>query len=182
MTRKDEVVFSGSGGQGIITAAIIFAEAAVLHQGLVAVQSQLYGAQARGGMTRSDVIVSEGEIHFSKVYWPNVMVCLSQRAYDSYSGMIKPGGLLIADSKLVKLESKLDARQRHLPMLDRVMAEVGSPVTLNICMLGALARIAGIVSAEAIEKVLAARVPPEFLEMNKKAFRLGMSLGQGHEL
>ena len=74
------MVFSGSGGQGVITAAIILAEAAVLHENLVAVQAQSYGPEARGGATRSDVIVSDSRIYYPKVVQPNVLVCLTQEA------------------------------------------------------------------------------------------------------
>ena len=75
------MVFSGSGGQGVITAAIILAEAAVLHENLFAGQSQSYGPEARGGATRSDVIIADSPIHFPKVLQPNVLVCLTQQSY-----------------------------------------------------------------------------------------------------
>ena len=92
------MVFSGSGGQGVITAAIILAEAAVLFENLIAVQSQSYGPEARGGATRSDVIIAETQIHFPKVIQPNVLVCLTQQAYANYFSILRPGGLFITDS------------------------------------------------------------------------------------
>ena len=73
--ERSRLVFSGSGGQGVITAAIILAEAAVLHEGLNAVQAQSYGPEARGGATRSDIIISDSEILFPKVTQPNILVC-----------------------------------------------------------------------------------------------------------
>ncbi|MCP3952204.1 MAG: 2-oxoacid:ferredoxin oxidoreductase subunit gamma, partial [Desulfobacterales bacterium] len=91
MSRK-RIVFSGSGGQGVITAAIILAEAAVLHEGMNATQSQSYGAAARGGATRSDIIISEDEINFPVVTQPNVLICLTQEAYTTFSPIIRPGG------------------------------------------------------------------------------------------
>jgi 2-oxoglutarate ferredoxin oxidoreductase subunit gamma len=78
------MVFSGSGGQGVITAAIILAEAAVIYENLNAVQSQSYGAEARGGATRSDIIISDAVIHFPKVIQPNVLVCLTQNSYNKF--------------------------------------------------------------------------------------------------
>ena len=86
------MVFSGSGGQGVITAAIILAEAAVLHENLIAVQSQSYGPEARGGATRSDVIIADSPIHFPKVLQPNVLVCLTQQSYANYFSLLRPGG------------------------------------------------------------------------------------------
>ena len=97
--EKYRMVFSGAGGQGVITAAIMIAEAAALYEGLTAVQSQSYGAEARGGATRSDVIISEKPILFPKVTQPNVLVCLTQQAYDKFSTIIRPGGLLLTDTR-----------------------------------------------------------------------------------
>ena len=94
------MVFSGSGGQGVITAANIMAEAAVIYEDLNAVQSQSYGPAARGGATRSDVIISDSVIHFPKVIQPNVLVCLTQEAYSAYYPIIRPGGLLLTELKL----------------------------------------------------------------------------------
>ena len=108
--EKCRMVFSGSGGQGVITAAIIMAEAAVIYEDLNAVQSQSYGAAARGGATRSDVIISDSVIHFPKVIQPNVLVCLTQEAYSAYYPIIRPGGLLLTDARYVKTERKVDGR------------------------------------------------------------------------
>ncbi len=90
--ERCRLVFSGSGGQGVITAAIVLAEAAVLYDNLTAVQSQSYGAAARGGATRSDVVISDSKINFPKVIQPNVLVCLTQEAYNKFSSIIRPGG------------------------------------------------------------------------------------------
>jgi 2-oxoglutarate ferredoxin oxidoreductase subunit gamma len=107
------MVFSGSGGQGVITAAIILAEAAVLYEGLNAVQSQSYGAEARGGATRSDVIISDATIDYPKVIQPNLLVCLTQDAYNKFYEIIRPGGLLITDSRYVNINKKVDAQQKE---------------------------------------------------------------------
>ena len=90
--ERCRMVFSGSGGQGVITAAIVLAEAAVLHEGLVAVQSQAYGPEARGGATRSDIIIADESIKFPKVIQPNVLVCLTQEAYNKFYQIVRPGG------------------------------------------------------------------------------------------
>ncbi len=177
--ERCRLVFSGSGGQGVITAAIILAEAAVLHEGLNAVQSQSYGAEARGGATRSDVIIADTPIYYPKVLQPNVLVCLTQEAYNKFSGIIRPGGLLLTDSRYVKTQRKVDALQRELPMYRTVLETIGKPIVFNICMLGALLALTDLVRPESILKVLESRVPPDFLEMNRKALELGMRLGEG---
>ena len=171
------MVFSGSGGQGVITAAILLAEAAVLYEDLMAIQSQSYGPEARGGATRSDVIIADSEIHFPKVFQPNVLVCLTQMAYNKFSAIIRPGGFLITDSRYVKTERKVDARQREIPMYQTVMEKIGKPIVFNICMLGALISLTGLVKAESIMKVLESRIPKDFWEMNRQALHLGIDLG-----
>ena len=176
--QRCRMVFSGSGGQGVITAAIILAEAAVLYENLTAVQSQSYGPEARGGATRTDVIISDSEIHFPKVFQPNVLVCLTQLAYNKFESIIRPGGLLITDTRYVKTERKVDARQREIPMYQTVMEDIGKPIVFNICMLGAVIKLTGLVKPESILKALEKRIPTGFLEMNQKALELGMALAQ----
>ena len=177
--ERCRMVFSGSGGQGVITAAIILAEAAVLHEELTAVQTQAYGAAARGGATRSDVIISDVPINFPKVIQPNVLVCLTQEAYNKFYDIIRPGGLLIMDTRYVQPQLKVDAVQRQLPMYETVMDRIGKPIVFNICMLGAVVGLTQLVRPESIMKVLEQRIPSGFLEMNRQALELGLELGQG---
>jgi len=176
--ERSRLVFSGSGGQGVITAAILLAKAAVLFEGKNATQSQSYGAAARGGATRSDVLISESDIYFPKVVQPNILVSLTQESYNTFSGIIRPGGLLLVDAKFVSIEKKVDAKHISLPMYDTVMEKVGKPIVFNICMLGALLGATGLVQAESILRVLETSIPKDFMEMNKKALELGMEMGE----
>jgi len=178
--ERFRMVFSGSGGQGVITAAIILAEAAVLYDDLIAVQSQAYGPEARGGATRSDVIISDTTINYPKVVQPNVLVCLTQEAYNKFYTIIRPGGLLITDSRYVKIQRKADAVQREVPIYNMVMEEIGKPIVFNICMLGVLLAMTEIVRPESIMKVIKTRIPKSFLELNQKALDVGLKLGQGY--
>ena len=145
--NRIRMVFSGSGGQGVITAAIILAEAAVIYEGLNATQAQSYGAAARGGATRSDIIISDKEINFPEVTQPNILVCLTQEAYNNYSAIIRPGGTLLTDKRYVQTTRKVDAKQIELPMYETVMEKIGKPVVFNICVLGALIGITEILQA-----------------------------------
>jgi 2-oxoglutarate ferredoxin oxidoreductase subunit gamma len=176
--EKCRLVFSGSGGQGVITAAIILAEAAVIYENLNAVQSQVYGPAARGGATRSDVIISDSEIHYPKVIQPNVLVCLTQQAYSKFYPIIRPGGLLITDTRYVETQRKVDAQQKEFAIYRTVMEHIGNPIVFNICMLGAVIRMTDLVKAESIMKVLKDRIPSGFLEMNRKALDLGINLAE----
>ncbi len=172
------MVFSGSGGQGVITATIILAEAAVLYENLNAVQSQSYGAEARGGATRSDVIISDSTIDYPKVIQPNVLVCLTQEAYNKFYPIIRPGGLLLTDTRYVQTQKKVDAQQKELPMYQNVMDRIGKPIVFNIYMLGAVIAILDLISPQSILSVLKDRIPRDFLELNRKALELGMELGR----
>jgi 2-oxoglutarate ferredoxin oxidoreductase subunit gamma len=161
----------------VITAAIILAEAAVIHEGLNATQSQSYGAAARGGSTRSDIIISDSEINFPEVTQPNILVCLTQDAYNSYSSIIRPGGILLTDSRYVQVTRKVDAKQIELPMYERVMEKIGKPVVFNICVLGALIGITEVIRAKSVMEAVADRVPKDFVDLNNRAFDLGLVLG-----
>ena len=167
--EKYRFLLSGSGGQGVITMAILLAEAAVLYEGLTAVQSQAYGPEARGGATRSDVIVSDGPIYFPKVTQPNILVALNQASFIKYQSAIRPGGILITDSHLVNVAGKLDVRHAVLEELGRVQA-------FNICALGALAALTGVVRLTSLEQCLAKRFPSAFHENNLRALHLGEKL------
>jgi len=179
--KRTRIVFSGSGGQGVITAAIILAEAAVIHEGLNATQSQSYGAAARGGATRSDIIISDEVINFPEVTQPNILVCLTQQAYTTFSPIIRPGGTLISDSRFVETTRKVDARQIELPIYQTVMDKIGKPIVFNICVLGALLGIAPLVREESLLTVIRDRVPKDFIAMNNEAFQLGLTIAQEYK-
>ncbi len=180
--KRTRIVFSGSGGQGVITAAIILAEAAVIHEGKNATQAQSYGAAARGGATRSDIIISDEEINFPLVTQPNVLVCLTQASYTAYSPIIRPGGTLITDSRYVKIAKKVDAKQLGLPLYDTVVKKIGKPIVFNICVLGALVGLTGILKPRSVMASIRDRVPPDFIDMNSRALELGIEMGAEYSM
>jgi 2-oxoglutarate ferredoxin oxidoreductase subunit gamma len=176
--ERCRLVFSGSGGQGVITAAIVLAEAAVIQENLVAVQTQVYGPEARGGATRSDVIISDSEIYFPKVTQPNVLVCLNQEAYNKFYPVIRPGGLLVTDSRHVAIYRRVDARQVEIPIYQTVMKKIGQPIVYNMCMLGAVVALTELVRIDSVSKTLEKRVPAGYLDMNRQALNLGVQMGK----
>jgi 2-oxoglutarate ferredoxin oxidoreductase subunit gamma len=179
--NTQRIVFSGSGGQGVITASIILAESAVMYEGRNAVQTQTYGPEARGGATRADVVLSNESIHYPKVINPHILVCLTQDAYNKFSDIVRPGGLLLTDSHYVKLERVVDARQVELGMYEAVIQKIGRPIVLNICMLGALIGLTDLVKAESIIKALEQKVDPKFMGFNEKALEIGLRLANHHK-
>jgi len=175
--QSHRIVFTGSGGQGLITAAIILGEAAVIYEHLEAVQSQSYGAAARGGSTRSDVIISHKRINIPQAAQPGVLICLTQEAYNTYSSIIRPGGLLITDTRFVKIARKVDARQVELNLYQEVLDKTGTPVVFNITVLGALIGMYPVVKKESILKSLNQRFAPSFTASNNQALELGFEIG-----
>ncbi|WDN89736.1 2-oxoglutarate ferredoxin oxidoreductase subunit gamma [Desulfosarcina sp. BuS5] len=174
--KRSRLVFTGSGGQGVITAAILVAEAAVLHENLNAVQSQVYGPAARGGAARSDVIIADSTIYYPKVTEPNLLVCLTQESYNKYSSIIRPGGLLLTDTKYVKTERRVSANQVELPIYETVLKKIGKPIVFNICMLGVIIGLTKIVQPDSVMKVLSSKFSPALQAINRKALELGIEL------
>lgn len=175
---RTRIVFSGSGGQGVITAAIVLAESAVLYEGLNAVQTQSYGAAARGGSSRADIIISQDQINYPMVNQPNILVCLSQESYSKYASTIRPGGLLLTDFRFVKIERKVDAVQRELPMFESVMEKIGNSIVFNICMLGALVGMTRLMSTQSVLAGIHNRMGESARSVNQQAFELGLELGR----
>ncbi len=175
--ERQRLIFSGAGGQGVVTAAILLGEAAVLHEGLNAVQTQTYGPEARGGTARADLILSSGEIRFPRVIQPNILVCLSQDAYLRYGALLRPGGLLITDSGFVRQNPGLDARQVELPFHSTAVGMLGSEVVQNVCMLGALLALTEVLRSESLRQAVRTRFAGEARELNLKALEVGLRLG-----
>ncbi|UCH01539.1 MAG: 2-oxoacid:acceptor oxidoreductase family protein, partial [Candidatus Bathyarchaeota archaeon] len=115
-------------------------------------------------------------IRFPRVIQPNVRVCLTQKAYNKYRDLIRPGGLLLTDKHYVKQEKKVDARQVELDMYVETKERIGKPVVFNVCMLGSLIELTRLVKKTSILKVLKDRMPSELLSENNEALKLGIEL------
>ncbi len=172
------IVFSGSGGQGLITAAIVFAEAAVFYEGLEATQTQSYGPEARGGSSRADVIVATEQILFPKVLEPNILIALSQESYDKYAWIVRPGGIIILDSHIVKTRTSTTARQVAMDFTRSVEELLHTKIGVNMAVVGSLAGVVEYMSLESLEKVIRKRFAASFVESNLKALHLGVELAE----
>lgn len=172
---KQELRLSGTGGQGLILAGIILAEAALL-DGKLAIQSQSYGPEARGGASKSEVIISEDAIYFPKVTNPGLLLAMSQEAVMKYSKDLKATGILVTDSLFVKELPAHSGKTYELPITHTAKEELGKALFANIIALGAIVKLTGIVSEESIIKAVLNRVPKGTEEVNKKAIQLGMDL------
>lgn len=170
--ERYEVRLSGSGGQGIIVAGIILAEAAGIYEGKEVCQTQAYGPEARGGASKAEVVISDSEIDYPKAIMPDLVLAMNQKACDSYCYDLKPGGLIIVDGTLVK--DLPTPRAIALPFTQIARQELGREMVANIVALGALAKISGIVTVESLEKAVLARVPAGTEELNRRALAAGV--------
>lgn len=169
---------SGTGGQGLILAGIILAEAALL-DGKLAVQSQSYGPEARGGSSKSEVIIAERPIHFPKITSPDVVVAMSQEACKKYVVDLGETGILITDNLFVQqLPDKQFKQVYQLPITETAQKVLGKALFANIIALGAVVAITGAVSREALVKAVLSRVPKGTEALNEQAIQLGMDLAQ----
>jgi 2-oxoglutarate ferredoxin oxidoreductase subunit gamma len=168
--RRYEVRLAGTGGQGAILAGVILADAAI-RDGKNAVQTQSYGPEARGGASRSEVVVSAGEVDYPKVLKPDITLCMSQEACDRYSGQMRQDGLLILDTDHVSRAPTTRGVRIPLTSLAREVTE--RAITANVVALGLLAGLTDIVSRESLEDAVKARAPEGTEELNLKALAAG---------
>ena len=177
---RQEIRLAGSGGQGIIMAAIVLAEAAGVHEGKQVSQTQSYGPEARGGTCKAEVVISDAPIDYPKVAKPDFMLAMNQASVNTYFGDLKPTGLLIVDSTLV---SKVPtAKTVSIPFTKIAREELGTDLVANMVALGALGWLSKRVSIESLEEALLSRVPPGTEELNLKALRAGVQAAKSYDL
>lgn len=169
-----EIRLSGSGGQGLITAGIILAEAALM-DGLNAIQSQSYGPEARGGASKAEVIISRDEIDYPKVSDCDILLSLTQMSCDKYVGQVKSGGTLIVDDSVNK-PSRSDITIISVPILSVASEKLNKPMVANIVALGVIYKVMKLISKESLEEAVLGRVPKGTEELNKKALAEGFKL------
>jgi 2-oxoglutarate ferredoxin oxidoreductase subunit beta len=172
-----EIRLSGSGGQGLILASVILADAAV-RQGMEVAQSQSYGPEARGGASRSELILSSEEINFFQVRCPDILLTMTQQSYDKYAREIKPGGIIVADSTFVKELPAVGAKTYEAPISRIAIDRLGSVLVSNAVALGILARVSRFLLVDTLEKAVCAQVPANLRELNIKALNEGYSYAE----
>jgi 2-oxoglutarate ferredoxin oxidoreductase subunit gamma len=173
MAYRFEIRLSGSGGQGLILMGIILAEAIGIYDGKYVAQTQSYGPEARGGSSKSEVIVSDEEIDYPKAIRLDLLLAMNQKSCDEFYPDLKPEGLLIVDSTFVTQTPTPKAFQ--IPFTRLAREKSGREVVANIIALGALSQLTPIVSAKAVESAVLARVPKGTEKLNRDALRAGMN-------
>lgn len=172
MDRYD-VRLGGSGGQGLILAGKILAEAATIYDGHNAVQTQSYGPEARGGSSKAEVVIKDGEIDYPKAMDLDLLLALTQESCTKFNKDLKDDGILIIDSEMVTEPPEGSFRIFAAPITSIAAKKVGKIVVTNIVALGILTKLSGIVTEDSMRKAILARVPKGTEEINMKAFDEG---------
>ncbi len=174
-----EIRFGGSGGQGIILAAIIVAEAAAVYDLKQVSQTQSYGPEARGGKSKAEVVISSREIDYPKVIEMDFFLAMNQAALDAYFYDFKPNGLLVVDSTFV--EQYPSSRVIAIPFT-RMARDLGRELVANVVALGAVGRLCPAVAEESLRKAVLSRVPAKTVELNTRAFSAGVEAAAAFDL
>lgn len=178
MGEITEVRLSGYGGQGVVLSGMLLGAAGVLDGKFVA-GSNSYGAQARGSGCKAEVVLSSSPIDFPHLTKADILVAMSQGAYDLYCRDMKEGeGLILYDSGLVKPKEDLTVKQIGLPATETAVKKLGSKQVANIVFLGALTEITKVVSSRALRRAIQEHVSERFRSLNLKALAEGMALGR----
>ena len=173
---RAEILIGGVGGQGVVLSGILLGTAATLFENKKAVQTQSYSSELRGGSARAEVIISEGPVSDPQVRRPDILIALAEEALPKYVDKIKPKGLLVIDSDLVKGAKPGDYEILSIPATSLAEKEMGNIVVANLIILGALIKKTGLLSVEAMEKAIEVSVPKKAIEFNLTAFRRGIEL------
>lgn len=175
MPKKIEVRISGLGGQGVVLAGQILGRAAV-YDGKNAVQTQSYGAEARGSAAKSEVIISDDKIGFPTVRKCDILVAMSQTAVDKHTKDLEKDGTLIVDGGNVKNIPEAKARIYRVSATKTAKATFGDKIYANMIMLGALTKITKIVSKKAFAKAIKDTVSMKSVKIDVRAYEEGLTL------
>lgn len=180
--KRYEIRIGGSGGQGIITTGILLGEAATLYDHRYAVQTQSYGPEARGGASKTDVVLSTEPINYPKVLVPDLIAVLSKEAYKKYSGEAGPDTILVVDSGCIEPGASQRAQTIAVPICETALKEMGSALTTNILVLGFIIGISDAVSYPAVELAVATRFASKKPALNIKALKKGYDMAQEYRV
>jgi 2-oxoglutarate ferredoxin oxidoreductase subunit gamma len=175
--RVTEIRIAGFGGQGVILSAIVLGKAASIYENGFATMTQNFGPEARGGACSAQLVLSDAPVLYPYTTQPDIMVIMSQEAYNRFAHELKPGGLLIIEEDLVRVaDLKGDPRVYAVPAT-RFAEELGKRMVLNSVMVGFFTAVTKLLAPDAVRKAVADSVPSSFRELNLKAFEKGYEYG-----
>lgn len=177
-SAMSEIRFSGFGGQGIIRCGLITGKAIALFDNKHATMTQSFGPEARGSACSSQLVVADERVLYPYISKPEVLVSMSQEAYDKYEPELREDGILIIDKDLVKTKPPRGKIKTYAIPSTRFAEELGNRIIANLVMLGFFTAVTQTVSPEAMKKALPGLVPKRFLDLNIQAFDKGYDYGK----
>lgn len=168
-----EVRIAGSGGQGVVLAGVVLGRAAALYSGKRATQTQSYGPEARGGSCKSEVVISESPVDFPLATKLDALVVMNQESLKKYLKDLKPGGVLLADSSLIKEIPAGDYQVYPIPGTEMAEKQLNNRIVANMIMLGAFSAATSAVTRDSLERAVSDMVPQSAAEVNVEAIRAG---------
>jgi len=175
---RREVRIAGFGGQGVVTLGTILAVAAGIQEDLEVAQTQSYGPEARGGACRSDVIISDEPIDYTKPLALDLFIALSPAALEQYWAEVREGRtVVLVDKTLIPRTPEHSPRVLAIEATRIAEEEFKDRVVANMVMLGVMAAISGWIGLKALEQSLNGRISPRALEASRAALKRGYDLG-----
>ncbi|UCH62756.1 MAG: 2-oxoacid:acceptor oxidoreductase family protein [Fidelibacterota bacterium] len=172
-----DIRFSGFGGQGIIKSGILVGKAASLFDNKYGTMTQSFGPEARGGACSAQIVVDDSPVLYPYIVAPEILVTMSQEAYEKFTDELIPGGILLTDTDLVKSEQfRKDVKVYSIPST-RIAEELGNRIFANVVMIGFFTAVTKVVSPEAMKKAIPGAVPSRFIDINIEAFDRGYNYG-----
>jgi 2-oxoglutarate ferredoxin oxidoreductase subunit gamma len=172
-----EIRIAGFGGQGVILAAAVIGKATAIFEGGHATMTQSFGPEARGGSSSAQVILSDEPILYPYITRPDILVVMSQEAYTRFAPELKPGGILITEQELVRIDQYPAGVRAYGVPATRLAEELGRKVVLNIVMVGFYGAVTKLVDPDSLRKAVADSVPPAMQKLNLDAFDKGFAYG-----
>lgn len=172
-----EIRIAGFGGQGVILSAIVLGKAASIYQGAFATMTQNFGPEARGGACSAQLVVSDSPVLYPYVTVPDILVVMSQEAYVKFGSELKDGGIMIVEQDLVRVSDLKKNVQVYSIPATRIAEELGKRMVLNSVMVGFFTAVTHLLDPDAVGKAVADSVPPNFRDLNLKAFERGLESG-----
>ena len=169
------ILVAGSGGQGILFAGKLMAQAA-MEGDMNVTWFPSYGAEVRGGTANCTVVISDGLIGSPVVSSPDVIAVMNEASLERFCGKVRKNGMLVLNSSMVSGRPERDDLEVFEVPAGDMAFSIGAPLSANMVICGALARAASVCSLPALKhalKMLFTRTKPAILEINLKALEQG---------
>ena len=180
MAFRYSIRFSGASGSGLLQAARILAEAAAIYDDKNASESCSYGPEVRGGAARAEIIISDEDIDYPRIDTVDLLIALTQEAYDKSIKDLTPNGIVVADDR-IKTGNEIESRKIYsVPFADIAEKECERPSMINIVTLGFFAGVSEIISEKSIRQAILSRAPKTSEAIYMKAYEAGLQAAARH--